>query len=136
MISVWNSPRWTLPHTITSSSMLPSWNPPLAPSTGVSAPSDMGTAVPHQQESSHATLVVDHGMVRLFILLSQITLIILPIVKVPTTKGTLRPNSDSSKTTRSTASSSYPVISHTCTHKMMKPSGLVCFPPNPTRFKG
>ena len=35
MILVWNGPRQTLSHTITSSSMLPSGGSPLAPSTGV-----------------------------------------------------------------------------------------------------
>ena len=134
MISVWNGPRWTLSHTITSSSTLPSWGPPLAPSTGVSAPSEVGTATPHQQESSRTTLVVDHGVESQSISLSQITLIILPIVQVPTTKGTLRLNSDSSGTTRITMSSSYPVIPHTCMCKMTNLSGLVHFPPNPMRF--
>ena len=33
MISVWNGPRWTLSCTVTSSSMLASGDPPLAPST-------------------------------------------------------------------------------------------------------
>ena len=60
MISVWNSPRWTLSHTITSSSMLPSAGPPLAPSTGVSAPPEADTAMLHWQESSHTTLAVAH----------------------------------------------------------------------------
>ena len=135
-ISVWNGPRWTLSHTMTNLSMLPSDDPSLAPSTGISAPSEVGTAMPNQQESSHATLVVDHGMERWPISLSWITLIILPIVQVPTTKGTLHPNSDSSGTTRNTASSSYPVILHTCMCKMTNLSRLVCFPPNPTRFNG
>ena len=108
MISVWNGPRWTLSHTVTSLSMLPSGDPPLAPSTKVSTPSEAGMAVPDRQESSCATLVVDHSVARLYISLSQITLIILLIVQVPTTKGTLRPNSDSSGPTRNTASSSYP----------------------------
>ena len=136
MISVWNGPRRTLSHTVTSSLMLPSGDPPLAPSTRVSAPSEAGTAMPNQQESSCATLIVDHGMVRLSISFSQMTLIILPIVQVPTTKGTLRPKSDSSGTTRNTTSSSYPVIPCTCTCKMTNPSGLVHFPPNPMRFNG
>ena len=132
MISVWNGPRQTLSHTITSSSMLPSGGPPLAPSTGVSTPSEVGTAMPHQQESSCATLVVDHGMERL----SQITLIILLIMQVPMTKGTLHLNLDSSGTIRNTASSSYPAIPHTCMCRMTNPSELVHFPPNPTRFNG
>ena len=134
MISIWNGPRQMLSHTITSSSMLLSGGSPLAPSTGVSTPSEVGTAMPNQQESSLANLIVDHGVERWPILLSQITLIILLIVQVPTTKGTLRPNSDSSGTTRNTTSSSYPAIPCTCTQKMTNPSGLVCFPPNPTRF--
>ena len=107
---------------------------PLVPSTRVFTPSEVGTAMPNWQESSRATLIVDCGMERWSISLSQITLIILPIVQVPTTKGTLHLNSDSSGTTRNTTSSSYPVIPHTCTHKMTNPSELVCFPPNPTRF--
>ena len=134
MISVWNGPRWTLSPTITSSSTLPSRDPPLAPSTRVSAPSEAGMAMPNWQESSHTTLVVDHGVARLSISLSQMMLIILPIIQVPTTKGTLRPKSDSSGTTRNTASSSYPTIPCTRTCKMTNLSGLVCFPPNPTRF--
>ena len=134
MISVWNSPRQTLSCTITSLSMLPSWDPPVARSTRVSAPSEVGTAVPNQQESSHATLVVDHGVVRLSISLSRMMLIILPIVQVPTTKGTLHPKSNSSGTTRNTVSSSYPVVPHTCMCKMTNPSRLVHFPPNPMRF--
>ena len=134
MTSVWNGPRQTLPHTITSSSMLPSGNPLLTPSTRVSAPSEVGMAMPNRQESSHATLVVDHGMERWSISLSPITLIILPIVQVPTTKGTLCPNSDSSGTTRNTTSSSYPAIPRTCMRKMTNPSGLVRFLPKPTRF--
>ena len=136
MISVWNGPRRMLSHTITSSLMLPSGDPPLAPSTGVSAPSEVGTAMPNKQESSRATLVLDHSMVRLSILLSQMMLTILPIVQVPTTKGTLRLNSDSLGTTRNTASSSYPVTPHTCMRKMTNPSRLVHFPPNPMRFNG
>ena len=93
-------------------------------------------AMPNWQESSHATLVVDNGVERLFISLSQITLIILPIVQITTTKGTLRLNLDSSGTTRNTASLSYPVIPHTWMCKMTNLSGLVHFPPNPTRFNG
>ena len=136
MISVWNGPRQTLSHTMTSSLMLPSGDPPLAPSTSVSTPSEVGTAMPNQQDSSHATLIVDHGMVRLSISLSQITLISLLVVQVPTTKGTLYPKSDSSGTTRNTASSSYPAIPRTCTCKMTNLSGLVHIPPSPTRFNG
>ena len=136
MISVWNGPRQTLSRTVTSSSTLPSRDSPLAPSTGVSAPSEVGMAMPNQQESSRATLVVDHGVARLSISLSGMTWIILPIVQVPTTKGTLCLNSDSSGTIRNTASSSYPATPHTCMHKMTNPSGLVHFPPNPMRFNG
>ena len=136
MISVWNSPRRTLSHTMTSSSMLPSGDPPLAPSSGVSAPSEVGMAIPKWQDSSCATLVVDHSMVRLSISLSQITLISLLIVQVSTTKGTLHPKSDSLGTTRNTASLSYPVTPCTCTHKMTNPSGLVHIPPNPRGSSG
>ena len=136
MISVWNGPRWTLSHTTTSSLMPLSGGPPLAPSTGVSIPWEAETAAPHQQESSHTTLVVDHGMERWSISLSQMTLIILPIVQVPTTKGTLCPNLDLLGTTRNTTSSSYPVIPHTCMCRMTNPSGLLHFPPSPTRFNG
>ena len=110
MILVWNGLRQTLSCTVTSSSMLPSGDPPLAPSTGVSVPSMAGMAMPNWQESNHATLVVDHGMARLSISLSRMTLIILPIVQVPTTRGTLCPKSDSLGTTRKTTSSSYPAI--------------------------
>ena len=92
-------------HTITSLSMSPSKEPPLAPSTGVSAPSKAGMAMPNWQESSHTTLVVGHSVARLSISLSQMMLINLPIVQVPTTKGTLRLKSDSSGTTRNTVSS-------------------------------
>ena len=113
MISVWNGPRRTLSHTITSSSMLPSEDPPLAPSTGVSPPSEAGMVVPNWQESNRATLIGDHSMARLSISLSQMTLIILPIVQVPTTRGTLHPKSDSAGTTRNTAPLSYPAIPHT-----------------------
>ena len=136
MISVWNGPRWMLSHTITSSLMLPSRDPPLAPSTRVSAPSEVGTAVPNWQESSRTTLVVDHSVARLSMLLSQMMLTILPIVQVPTTKGTLCPNLDSLGTTRNTTSSSYPATPHTCMCKMTNPSGLVRSPPNPMRFTG
>ena len=115
---------------------LPSGGPPLAPSTKVSTPSEVGTAMPHQQKSSCTTLVVDHGMERRSIALSWITLIILPIVQVSTTKGTLCPNSDSSGTIRNTVSSSYPAIPHTCTYRITTPSGLVHFLPNPIRFSG
>ena len=134
MILVWNGPRRRLSHTVTSSLMLSSGDPPLAPSTGVSANSEVGMAMPNRQESSHANLVMDHGVARLSISLSQMTFIILLIVQVPTTRGTLCPNSDSSGTTRNTASSSYPVIPHTCMRKMTNPSGLLHFPPNRTRF--
>ena len=99
-------------------------------------PLGSGDGRTQMQDSSHATLVVDHGMGRLSISLSQIMLISLPIVQVPTTKGTLHLKSDSSGTTRNTMSSSYPATPHTCMHKMTKPSGLVCIPPNPTRFTG
>ena len=71
------------------------------------------TGTLNQQESSRATLIVDHGMARLSISLSQMMLIILLIVQVPTTKGTFHLKSDSSGTTRNTASSSYPAIPHT-----------------------
>ena len=136
MISVWNGPRRTLSHTVTSSLTLTSGDPPLAPSTGVSAPSEVGMAMPNWQGSSCPTLVVDHSMVRLSISLSQITLISLLIVQVPTTKRTLHPKSDSSGTTRNTVSSSYPAIPHTCMRKMTNPSGLVHIPPSPMRFTG
>ena len=129
-------PRWMLSRTIMSSSTLLSRGPPLAPSTQVSAPTVAGTAAPHRQESRHANLAVAHSMERWSISLSQITLIILPIVQVPMTKGTLRPNSDSSGTTRNTASSSYPAIPCTCMCRVTNPSGLVRFLPNPTRFNG
>ena len=107
----------------------PLWGSPLAPSTGVSVPSEVGTAASSQQECSRTTLVVDHGVVRLSISLSQMTLIILLIVQVPTTKGTLRPKSDSLGTTRNTVSLSYPAISNICMCKMTNPSGLESFPP-------
>ena len=136
MISVWNDPGQTLSHTVTSSLMLPSGDPPLAPSTGVSVPSKAGTAALHQQESSCTTLAVDHSMARLSISLSQMTLIILPIVQVPTTSVTLHPKSDLLGTTRNTTSSSISCDTHTCMHKMTNPSGLVHFPPNPMRFNG
>ena len=45
MILVLNGPRWSLSHTITSSSTSPSGGPPLAPSTQVSAPPEVGTAM-------------------------------------------------------------------------------------------
>ena len=106
MISVWNGPRQTFSHTVTSSSMFTSGDPPQAPSSRVSAPSGLGTTVPNWHESSHTNLVVDHGVVRLSILLSWITLISLLIVQVSMTKGTLRPKSDLSGTTRNTTSSS------------------------------
>ena len=108
MISVWNGPRWTLSHTMISSSTLTSRDPPLALSSGVSPPSGVGMAVPNWQESSRATLIVDHSVVRLSISLLWITLISLLMVQVPTTKGTLHPKFDSSGTTRNTMSSSYP----------------------------
>ena len=136
MISVWNGPRWMLSCTITSSSMFPSRGPPLAPSTQVSAPPEAGTAMLLQQESSRAILAVGHGMERWSISFSQITLIILLIVQVPMTKGTLHPNSNSSGTTRNTASLSYPAIPHTCMHRMTNPSRLVRFPPNPRGSTG
>ena len=136
MISIWNSPRQMLSHTITSSSTLLSRGPPLAPSTRVTAPTVAGTAAPYQQESRCTNLALAHSKERRSISLSRITLITLPMVQVPTTKGTLHPNSDSSGTTRNTASSSYPVIPHTCMHRMTNPSGLVRFPPNPMRFNG
>ena len=106
MISVWNEPRQTLSHTMISSSTFTSGGPPQAPSSRVSAPSGLGTTVPNWQKSSRVNLVVDHGMARLSILLSWITLISLLIVQVPMTKGTLHPKSGSSGTTRNTASSS------------------------------
>ena len=84
----------------------PSGGPTLASLTRASAPPEAGMAALHWQESSRATLVVDHDVERWSISLSRITLIILPIVQVPTTKGTLRPELDSSGTTRNTASSS------------------------------
>ena len=134
MVSVWNGPRRTLSRTVTSLSMLPSRDPLLAPSSGVSAPLEAGTTVPNWQDSSCATLIVDHGVARLSISLSWIMLISLLLVQVPTTKGTLHLKSDSSGTTRNTASSSYPATPRTCTRKMTNPSGLVRIPPNHTRF--
>ena len=76
------------------------------------------------------------GVERQFISLFQMTLIILPIVQVPITKGTLRLNSDSSVTMRNTTSLSYLVISLNCMCRIMNPSRLVYFLPNPTRFNG
>ena len=105
----------------------PLWGSLWAPSTRASTPSEAWTAMPNWQESSRTTLVVDHGMARLSISLSQITLIILLIMQVPTTRGTLCPKSDSSGTTWNTASLSYPTIPHTCMCKMINPSGLVHF---------
>ena len=119
----------TLPH-------VPLWGSPTGTFNRGVCPLHSRMAVPNWQESSRTTLVVDHGVARLSILLSQMTLIILPIVQVPTTRGTLHLKSDSSGTTRNTASSSYPVIPHTCTCKMTNLSRLVCFPPNPMRFNG
>ena len=97
---------------------------------------EAGTAMLLWQGSSHAILAVAHGMERWSISLSQITLIILPIIQVPTTKGILCPNPDSSGTMRNTASLLYPVIPHTCTCRMTNLSGLVHFLPNPMRFNG
>ena len=116
--------------------MLPSGDPPLAPSTRVSAPSEAGMAMPNWQDSSRATLVVDHGVAKLSISLSRITLISLLIVQVPTTKGTLRPKLDSLGATRNTTSSSYPAIPRTCTRKMTNLSGLVRIPPSPQGSPG
>ena len=133
MISVWNGPRRTLSHTITSLSMLPSGDPPLAPSTGVSTPSEAGTTAPSRQESSHATLVVDHGMETVYLALSD------NIDHSADSAGPYNQRDPPSELglighTRNTTSSSYPVIPHTCTCKMTNPSRLVCFPPNPMRF--
>ena len=132
MILVWNSPMRTLLHH--------NWliNAPLQGSpTGTfnwGLCLYVRMAMPNWQESSRVTLIVNHGVERLSISLSWITLIILPIVQVPTAKGTLHPNSDSSGTTRNTVSSSYPAIPHTCMCKMTNLSGLVRFPPDPMRF--
>ena len=71
MILVWNGPRQMLSHTVTSSSMFTSRDPPQAPSSKVSAPSGPGMTVPNQQESSRATLIVDHDVARLSISLSD-----------------------------------------------------------------
>ena len=49
----------------------PLWKSPLAPSTRVSAPSEVGTAAPNQQERSRATLVVDHGVASVYLALSD-----------------------------------------------------------------
>ena len=125
MISVWNGPKQTLSLIVTSSSTSSDW---------VSALPEAKTAILFWQESSCTILTVAQGMDRWSISLSRMTLIILPIVQVPMTKVTLHPNSDSSGTTRNTMSSSYPMISRTCTCRITKPSGLVLFPPNPTRF--
>ena len=76
------------------------------------------------------------GVERWPISLSQMTLIILPIVQVPMIKGALWPNSDSSGTTRNTTSSPYLAISLTCMCRIMNPSRLVHFLPSPTRFNG
>ena len=58
MISVWNGPRRTLSCTITSSSMLLSGGPPLAPSTGVS---EVGMATPQGKQSRHPRSGPWHG---------------------------------------------------------------------------
>ena len=89
-----------------------------------------------QQESSCAICAMAQGIERWSISLSWMTFIILPIVQVPMIKRTLQPNSDSSGTMRNTTSSLYPVISLTCTCRIMNPSRLVHFLPNPTRFNG
>ena len=106
MISVWNGQRHMLSHTVTSSSTFTSGDPPQEPSSRVSPLSGPGTTMPNWQESSRANLAVDHGVARLSISRSWITLISLLIVQVTTTKGTLHPKLDSSGTTRNTASSS------------------------------
>ena len=117
---------------MTSSSTSTSWGPPLASSDWASMLPKARTAVLFWQESSCAIFAVAQGMERQSISLSQMTLIILPIVQVPMTKGTLRPNSDSLGTMRNTTSSSYPTISHTCMCRITKLSRLVHFLPNPT----
>ena len=133
MILVWNGPKRTLSLTVTSSSTSTSWGPPLVPSDWAS-PTLPGarTTVLFKQESNCTILAVAQGIERRSISLSQIMLIIQPIIQVP--MGTLQLNSDSSGTMRNTTSSSYPAISRTC--RITKPSGLVHFPPNPTRFNG
>ena len=132
MISAWNGPRQTLPH---RNQLIYAylWGSPAGTFMRSLSPSEAWTAMLNWQDSSHTTLIVDHGVVRLSISLSWIMLISLLIVQDPTTKGTLRPKSDSG-TTRNTASSSYPAIPRTCTCKMTNLSGLVHIPPNPTRF--
>ena len=127
MISIWNGPKQTLSLTMTSPSMSISWGPLLAPSDWVSTLPRARTAVLFQQESNCTILTVAQGIERGSILLSQMTLIIRPILQVPMTKGTLRLNS---------TSSSYPAISYTCMCRIMNPSRLVHFLPNPTRFNG
>ena len=115
--------------------MSTSWGPLLAPSAWASpAFPGVKTATLFQQESSCAILAVAQGTERQSISLSQMMLIILPIVQVPMTRGTLQPNSDSSGTMRNTMSSSYPAISLTCTSRIMNLSGLVHFLPSATRF--
>ena len=62
--------------------------------------------------------------------LSQMTFIILNSVQVPITSRTCLENLDFSGKMRNTTSSLYPVISLTCTWRMMKPRGLVSHPQN------
>ena len=68
--------------------------PPLAPSTRVSTPTVVRTTTPHWQESRCTNLTVADSIERWSISLSWITLIILLIMQVPMTKGTLCLNSD------------------------------------------
>ena len=134
-IWVWNSPSLTLSFMKMSSSI--SWLcEDLGAAMGPSpAAPESTTAVPCLLNKQEA-LTITHGVDNLSSSLSFITLTILPSVQVLITRGTYLENSDSSGTTKKMMSLSYPVITVTCTHNIMKPRGQVLVPPNPTKLRG
>ena len=139
MIYVWNGPRHTfslmMMASSTSASTGAAQDPASSPS-GASPPLSGAVTAKPLLESNCDNHAIAQGTDSLSILLSQTTFIILPSVQVPVTSRTCLEDSDSSGMTRKTMSSSYPVISLTCTQRIMKPSGLVYHPPKPVRFSG
>ena len=133
MISVWNGLRWMFSHTVTSSSMFTSRHPPQVPSSKVSAPSGPGTTMPNQQESSRATLVVDHSVARLYLALAD---------NIDQSADSASPHNQRDPSSeiglighhQEYSTSSYLATPGTCMHSMTNPSRLVRVPPNPTRF--
>ena len=131
-ISIWKGPMCTIyfnsTTTLISSMVLSSW-PPATPSCKVAS-------TPPLRDNNWARHKVAYGVVSWSSSLSLMTLMILPSIQVPSTKGTRLEKADQLGTTKNTISSSYPATSFTCSLMITNPKACMCWPPIPTRSTG